>query len=164
MQSRADPVRRIRRHIRATWLFGGLALGLSALWAFGPLGETRAAEGSGSALPQGEQGAATLVEDALDWQAFDVELWNTPSAPQAETPGASALGQPSRPFRLRLVGITKEEGELFAALYDPEQDQLFIVKNGARVSRYQVTKLTLAGVTLSDGRGSRELLIQEPRR
>ncbi len=108
-----------------------------------------------------DQGAGT---EALDTQSFDVRLWTPLVEKPEEPPRTEALVSASRPFRLRLVGITREDGELFAALYDPDQDRLFVVRNGDSVARYRVEGVTLAGVTLSEGDAQRELLLQPKER
>ena len=151
---------RLRARMVATCILGGLAVASTMYWALSPL-SVEVPEGAASKLlDESEMAEDPGLADALDAQAFDVMLWKPLVDSPEQAPRAVVPASASRPFRLRLVGITREDGELFAALYDPDQDRLFVVRDGDRVARYRVEGVTLAGVTLSEGNAQRELLLQ----
>lgn len=155
-RSRPDPIRRWNRRIAATALAGAVVVIVLSVWAVRPLPEALAFDAEG---PQPVSTETTpAAPDLFPIEAFDVDLWNPASkaAPQAAASTAVPAGAP---FRLQLVGITEEKGELFAALYDPDKDHLFIVRNGESVANHRVTAITRESVQVTDGRVTSELEI-----
>src|SRR5262249_7564956 len=96
----------------------------------------------------------------IDPAAFDARLWN----PAAGAVVASAEAAPTlaaAPLRLQLVGVIEENGQLTAALYDPDKDELRLVRDGMSIGQQRVTGITLAVVTPADGLGTGELKLEK---
>ena len=84
---------------------------------------------------------------------FDAALWVEPPAPiVAEAPKPEP---PPPPVRLSLIGIVRQtpDGPLHAAIYDPDTDELRVVRDGDTLGRVTVDRVTEQAVTLlADGR------------
>ena len=107
--------------------------------------------------PQPAQGALAYA----DPEAFSARIWHAPPGTPANR--APKVSDRSKPLKLQLIGIIKDGERLEAVLYDPETDQLLIVKNGDRVKQHTVTAIGIDTVELSDGRSTTRLSLKEDR-
>jgi len=95
-------------------------------------------------------------------ELFDVELWTLPE--EASLPSADQNAQPlAPPLTLRLVSITLQEGERWAALYDPIVDRLHLVKRGDELQGHVVSQVAMGSVMLTRGRRNHTLQLREDR-
>jgi len=155
-RSAADPLARIALGTRLTVGAALPLLGGLALWALKPL-DTSVVEPA----PQGEEGPAVdVLAEGIDPAVFDARLWN-PAAGAAVASAEVAPTLAAAPLRLQLVGVIEENGQLVAALYDPDKDELRLVRDGMSIGQERVTGITLAGVTLTDALGTRELKLRK---
>ena len=149
--------------MRLTWVLGLAAVSACALWAFFRQSEPVGPFLGARSPDAGALTAQTDTADPFDDRHFSaVKLWN-PVAKAKPTPDLNPENTrtpaTTEKVRLQLIGITKEGEKLYAALYDPDQDRLLIVADGDQIQSERVTKVTLSGVTLSDGQAERELKI-----
>lgn len=96
---------------------------------------------------------------ALDVATFDVALWNPPPGPEPAVP--PAVVERVEPLRLQLLGIVHSAGVLRAALYDPQDDRIHLVADGATIGAVSVVRVAADEVELADGRRTHRLRIRE---
>ncbi len=153
-----DPIRRLTRSTRLTWLFGCTIIALCAMWAWQPHEPLERSE-----IPLDFHPTTTpLIQDErerIDQSAFVARLWN-PSREARDRRLAVQTAPPPKPLRLQLIGITDDGRRLCAALYDPDTDRLLIVTSGDHVKRYTVT-ITPDAVELADGQVTHRLALRK---
>ncbi|MCP3905293.1 MAG: hypothetical protein GY715_16830, partial [Planctomycetes bacterium] len=69
---------------------------------------------------------------AIDTRSFEASIWNPPpppAKPQRQSNQRRSRSKP-KPMPLQLVGITHRDGELFAVLYDSDQDRIATLAEG----------------------------------
>lgn len=157
-----DPIRRLTRSLRLTWLVGCTIIALCALWAWQPHEPNEHSE-----IPRDLHPATTpRIEDEqerIDQSAFIARLWNPPPPPEARDRRlAEQTAPPPKPLRLQLIGITDDGRQLRAALYDPDADRLLIVVSGDHVKTLTVTIMPDA-VELADGQVTHRLTLRKDR-
>lgn len=162
MRSPNDPLVPARRRARATWLAGAVAVLGCALWAFGPW----QAPDAPSVTPLRAGSERVVIEagiEPIDQNAFLARLWDQPAAPDPHAAEPAARAEPEPMPRFQLIGITRDQGRLYAVLYDPQADRLFTVGDGDSIGHHTVTAISESGVELSDGRSTRWLALREDR-
>lgn len=153
-----DPILRLRNRMRATLVVGIVAVIVCATWALSstPYSGVPATH---FALDQTPSSVSTQNSAAIDANAFArARLWNPKETPQAVTPPQVVQAQP---LRLQLIGIIHEDGQLLAALYDPDEDRMLIVTSGQTVKGHEITAITAKTVELSSGELKHELRLEE---
>jgi hypothetical protein len=123
----------------------GLAFAACAVWALWPLPAPHVEIPSFEAPPIEQPQRKSLPP--LDLAAFRAPLW----VAQPPPPALPAPTPPPPPLRLQLVAIVQEHGAYKAALYDPDQDKLFIVGAGESVSGRTIEQVGSGAVTIRDG-------------
>jgi hypothetical protein len=154
-----DPIRTWRRRVVLTTVASAGAVGAALTWCFLPASRTPMGQ------PAFNLTAPVRTEDristvpAIDARAFaSAKLWNpVPPPPQTEIQIAR---EPPKPPRLQLIGIINEDGVLRAALYDQDDDRLFIVASGERIKNHTITHITSNGIEISDGHTTHELRLE----
>ena len=143
-----------------TWAVGLTALAACALWAVQPLPTLDLPEPAPAATNVADR-AGGEKPDGFAVDAFAVQLWS--SARPAEAVARPApVRQPQ--LRLELIGITEENGERRAALYDTGRDRLLLLAHGERVQGHTVTRIADASVVLTNGSSKSELTLRRGRR
>lgn len=161
---RSDPIRRIQRRIRITWLGGAVVAVLCGLWAGRTIDSSGQADDA-SALNQPSPRPAQPPEppEPIDRRVFEARLWNPPPAQATPEQPDRPVAKRPEPVRFQLIGIIDDGGPLQAALYDPQTDRLLIVRSGDRIKQHTITAVTADGVELSDGRSVSRLTLREKR-
>jgi hypothetical protein len=128
-----------------------------ALWAFWPLPRERVEAPSTDpvAAPQQHDDAPPPV----DLAAFNAPLWVAPPPPPAPAPVVAAPPKP--PLKLQLIAIVREGEARKAAIYDPDQDRLFIVGKGDSVAGRVIEEVRASDLTLTDNGGKATLALRE---
>jgi hypothetical protein len=92
----------------------------------------------------------------LNLAAFRAPLWVVPPPP----PVAAAPPPPPPPLKLQLVAIVREGEVCKAALYDPDQDKLFIVGKGERIAGRIIEEVRAGDLTIRDHGVNRTLALK----
>ena len=137
-----------------------MALLASAVWAFLPT-KVPSSDAASSATPLATP--ATLEPDRprFDPSAFQARLWNAPPAPRVEPEPADTRREAA--LALQLISLIESGGTLSAAIYDPAQDRLAIVKAGDAVGAYTVESITRDGVEVARAGRAQRLALREDR-
>jgi hypothetical protein len=160
-----DPISALRRRAALTTALGLTAIAAAVGWSFLLPVEVLVPQVDIAALLDSAPADMQLDHERqgqLDPHAFDVHLWNPAPGVQPTLADADPA-PPLQPPPLRLVGIINDEGVLRAALYDLEQDKLFIVRHGEVVRDCIVERIDLAAVILQQGDHVHELRLKEDR-
>lgn len=129
-----------------------------ALWALAPIQSL--ADEPPESVPKTAAPAIQDLPTPIDTAIFsNARLWNPP--PVAVPAQPQVAQNPSKPFRLQLIGIIHEGEQLHAALYDPDADRIVIVASGQRINDLTVVSVGTKTVELSDGQSKHELRLQE---
>ena len=129
-------------------------------WAFVPplLPKAPTAEVAQIQLSQPEPPAPK--DSPIDVTAFaSAKLWNP--VPPPPTDIVQVAKDEPKPLRLQLIGIIQESGVYKAAIYDQDDDRLFIVTSGQQIKQNAVTLITAKSVEVSDGEEVHTLQLQE---
>lgn len=145
--------------MRITFAAGALTLVASVVWAAYPVRSSI----DTSEMTVETRSPETAVERhvaAVDSHALQrVRLWNP--LPLPATAQAEPAPEPPKPLRAQLIGIIEERGQLHAALYDPDEDRIVIVKEGESVKTLTVMAIKPRSVELFDGQSRHELRLKE---
>ncbi|MEQ8764772.1 MAG: hypothetical protein RL885_12650 [Planctomycetota bacterium] len=164
MSSPNDPLRSAKRHSLTIAGLAAVALAACVAWALSarPAEETSTPSAVFTEASFAETQPAAERE-ALDAEAFEVELWNPPP-PEEEDATANESVDPTShdreiPISLELIAITEGE-ETVAAVYDPKEDTLHLVRIGDTLQRFRVQAITANSLRLHDGRRIRDLKME----
>ncbi len=164
LRSPIDPIRRVRRQIRLTWLVGTLTIVMCTLWAARPVQEYSPEDTTFSFnLAQLSAQPIEHGPHTIDPRVFAARLWNPPPTEVALKEREASVANRPKPIRFQLIGIINENGQLRAALYDPDTNRVLIVKSGDRIDELTVTAVTAESVELSDGKTTSRLALIEER-
>jgi hypothetical protein len=108
------------------------------------------------APPMAESPPAERSLPPLDLAAFHAPLWVVPPPP----PPPAAPAPPPPPLKLQLIAIVREGEGYKAALYDPDQDKLFIVGTGERIAGRIIEEVRAGDLTIQDHGISRTLALK----
>lgn len=133
---------------------GGFAVLACAAWAFWPLPRPKFT--TPDLTPATTESPAERVLPPLDLAAFRAPLWVAPPPP----PVAAAPPPPPPPLKLQLIAIVREAEVYKAALYDPDQDKLFIVGKGETIAGRTIEEVRAGDLTLKDNGISRTLALK----
>lgn len=158
MRSAIDPLVTWRRRLFGTLILGSAAVVASLAWALLSPG-VEAALAPAVEGPQAESISSQMAVAPIDVAAFDVQLWHIPAPPPE--PDARLAKSAEVTANLILVGIVHTEGQLRAALYDPEDDRIHFVADGDVVRGVKVVRVTGDRVELVRGPSSEQLRLRE---
>jgi hypothetical protein len=147
---------RWRRASTAAWLLGGGLLAGSFVWGVAvdvDVPPTLAVPGDGESVADATAVAGRAT--ALAAAGFDRRL--SPPPPPPSPAAVEAPKDTSRFGSLELVAITREGGELVAAIFDPVGRRLFLVPSGGSIDGTLVTAVDAREVRLSEGTRERTL-------
>ena len=155
-----DRVRLWRRRAAAAWLAA------APLLALGAWGAVRASEVA-PRLPAVPSPPTTAEADGgpdappLDARAFARRLGPAPppAPPLPAEPPARVAGA-----GIELLGIARDGDALVAALYDPRDDRIHLVRDGTAIGEVVVREVTELGVTLAEGSATRRVRMVPPAR
>lgn len=164
-----DPRRALWRVAGAVALLGGGVTLAAAAWAFAPLDRRspRFAR-SGAPLTTAKEAGGNAARAQVDVKAFDAALWS--KAPVLAPDAAAEAERAKRAtvdLHVDLIGVTDENGQLVAALYDRDHDRVLLVKDGDELplgGGARVKKLTLDEVVLRHGEQEVALARRRPER
>lgn len=165
-----DALDRWRRRGMVCQALGTLTVVLSLAWVLWPLGDRPDPDWTVPTI--NERSSPEPREDrGSHWNgaAFaQTTLWNPPPTPAGnrsdpDASGAANANHDARtPPRLVLVAIIDlGSGGLAAAMYDPEADEMLILREGDRAHHLRVESIGPTNVTLHDGRRSTTLSIRK---
>lgn len=162
MPSETDPTRSTRRRLFAVRAGGLAALAACTAWAWWPvpLGEVdRPSVGGEEASP-----GTAPAREVFNVGAFTAALWVEPPTEEA----VAQAPPPPPAVRLELIGIVSRpdpatgEPVLYAALHDPDQNRLHLVRSGDRLAGETIESVESGAVVLSiNGRNARLALARE---
>lgn len=165
-----NPLARLQRATYATWIVGGVAFIAALVWA------SRA--GVTPQLPEvSHPGPAVLrVDGAGEADGTDgpgpggdplpgFARRFSPAPPPPEIAPTTPSGPAPEPIlaqRLQLLGIAREGDALVAALYDPEDDRVHLVRDGDTLADVEVRQVAERTVTLARGARTRTISLHTP--
>jgi hypothetical protein len=128
-----------------------------AVWAFWPMPreQVEAPSIEPVATPQQHDGAPA----PLDLAAFNAPLWVAP--PPLPPPAPVVAAPPKPPLKLQLIAIVREGEARKAAIYDPDQDRLFIVGKGDSIAGRVIEEVRASDLTLTDNGAKATLALRE---
>lgn len=156
--SMSDPVARLRLAACGIWVFSCACAVPLVWWASAP----RAPGGPRSGTPAAALSADGRIEPGanrptpLDVAAFNNRLWNPPPEPVVEAPPPLPPEPPRPPPAPAgpmpiLLAILREQGALTAAVYNPVEDRVVVVRCGDVVLGREVARVTASTVELRAG-------------
>lgn len=106
--------------------------------------------------------ASRPAADSIDAHAFDKILWNPiVKKPSVTSPNADGSSHVAVGARFQLLGISKENGVLHAAIYDSKDDRLYLAPGGSKLAEYELTKINGRDVILQNGSDEVRLALSE---
>jgi hypothetical protein len=161
--SRAIRPVRIRGVGAAQGTLCAAAVGVSAIWAFWPLGSTEVLRDP--AAPEPSSAFPEWKVPELRIAAFSAPLWVAPPAPPPP-PEPEPKPAPPAPLKLQLLAVINQDGAYQAVLFDPDSDTIYNVREGESLGARTVERVSASGVDLKDSTGTRTLALQdkEPKR
>jgi len=131
-----------------------------AVWAFLPA-QIPGAEAASPVAPAAPPGAPEPDRPGFDPGAFQARLWHAPAVPEVAPQPVESSREMA--VALQLISLIESGDVLSAAIYDPAQDRMAIVKAGDAVGAYTIESITWDGVEIArDGRPQR-LALREDR-
>lgn len=149
------PIAKYRRATRVTWVAGGIGVSLAALWAM-----RAQVTPDLPAIPTASTRTAPTVDTVSASRAlpgFAMRFSPAPP-PVAPTPRVAPVETPIAQ-RLQLLGIVREGGALVAALYDPSDDRVHLVRDGEQIANVEVRRVESRSVLLAKGSRTRTLTL-----
>ena len=159
-RSTRDPIINIRMLNRVAIPVGAAGVIASAVWAWWPV--SVASDVQAERLPQPLSASTTAGLSLIDWDTFDVVMWQPfPETVVAEPPKPTAV-QPT-PVLLELLAIAADPHDaLSAVLYDPATHKIHKVAAGQSIGDHQIEGIDMRGVDVTlAGRLSRLHLRQD---
>jgi hypothetical protein len=148
-------LRRWRRMSLAAWALGGVGLVASFVWGIAlsvDIAPTLPVPRDGDATAAARSAGGT--RSALATAGFERRLSPAPPPPPSSKEEAKDT---SRFGSLELVAISREDGELVAAIFDPVKQTLHLVRNGGSIDGTIITAVDAREVRLSEGKKVRTL-------
>lgn len=153
----SDPLRRLRLRIAATSIVGAVGMLVSASWALRFVAPPVATLPTLAPVVSDE--SADPVAATVDRAAYEVALWNPPPPPPP--PPVPPAPERIESLRLELVGIVVTEGQTIAAIYDPTDDRIHLVRDGESIGTRSIVRVTSTFAEIQDGRRTHRLALRE---
>jgi len=154
-------IARIDRLTALTLGAGAIAVGLATLWAARPALDVQLPAVPSRPTPEAAQASADAVVPSR-LPGFANRL--SPAPPERATaslkvePIESPIAQ-----RVELLGIARDGDTLVAALYDPADDRVHLVRDGESIAGVDVRRVEANRVLLAKGDRVRTLSLNAPR-
>ena len=159
-----NPLTRLARLRRCVTALGLVLMAGAGVWAFWLLA-TPTVDSTIKLIPPKsipeEDDSDYQNTSALDHDVFAAAtLWNPLPPPIVEPEPEKAAVIVRRP-NLELIGIIEENNQYLAALYDPDNGELRIVKSGDRIEPFTIADISAETVRLEDGEYIAHLVVHD---